>query len=267
MSNDPNPFAILTGASRGIGAGYARLLASQGYDLLLVSRNETRLTQLSHELETNHRIQAHVFSVDLAQPHAAHQLFVEGRRYRHTPDMLINNAGFGLYGEFVSHPLPRIQEMFHLHVQTVVESIRLFLPGMIERGSGTIINVASIAGMLPIPYFAEYAATKAFLLSFSEALAEEVHATGVHVQACCPGQTETDFHSSAGFRPSSLLPIQTAAQVAYTSLAALPKKHPMVTIGWQGKLAALLTKWVPRTVLTKAAGRITRQTTREGPIF
>ena len=206
MSNDLNPFAILTGASRGIGAEYARLLASRGYDLLLVSRDETRLTHLSRELETNHRIQAHVFIADLAQPDAAHQLFVESRQYRQTPDMLINNAGFGLYGEFVSHSLPRIQEMLHLHIQTVVESIRLFLPGMIERGSGTIINVASIAGMLPIPYFAEYAATKAFLLSFSEALAEEVHATGVHVQACCPGQTETDFHSSAGFRPSSLLP-------------------------------------------------------------
>ena len=170
---DVNPFAVVTGASRGIGAAYARLLASRGYDLLLVSRDEARLTHLSRELETNHRVQAHVFIADLAQPDAAHQLFVEGRRYRQTPDMLINNAGFGLYGEFVSHPLPRIQEMLHVHVRTVVESIRLFLPGMIERGSGTIINVASIAGLLPIPHFAEYAATKAFLVSFSEALAEE----------------------------------------------------------------------------------------------
>ena len=177
-----NPFTVLTGASRGIGAEYARLLASRGHDLLLVSRDETRLTHLSRELETNHRIQAHVFIADLAQPDAAHQLFVESRQYRQTPDMLINNAGFGLYGEFVSHSLPRIQEMLHLHVLTVVESIRLFLPGMIERGSGTIINVASIAGMLPIPYFAEYAATKAFLLSFSEALAEEVRA----YRRCCP---------------------------------------------------------------------------------
>ena len=199
---DVNPFAVVTGASRGIGAAYARLLASRGYDLLLVSRDEARLTHLSHELETNHRIQAHVFVADLAQPDAAHQLFVESRQYRQTPEMLINNAGFGLYGEFVSHPLPRIQEMLHVHVRTVVESIRLFLPGMIERGSGTIINVASIAGLLPIPHFAEYAATKAFLVSFSEALAEEVRPTGVVVQACCPGQTETDFHITSGFRPS-----------------------------------------------------------------
>ena len=260
-----NPFAILTGASRGIGAAYARLLASRGYDLLLVSRDETRLTHLSRELEANHGIQAHVFIADLAQPDAAHQLFVESRRYRQTPEMLINNAGFGLYGEFVSHSLPRIREMLHLHVQTVVESIRLFLPGMIERGSGTIINVASIVGLLPIPYFAEYAATKAFLVSFSEALAEETRETGVLIQACCPGQTETDFHDSSGFRPPGHLPMQTADQVAHTSLAALPNKGPVVTIGWQGKLTALAIKWLPRTFLVKSVGRITKLATRSGP--
>ena len=254
-----NPFAIVTGASRGIGAAYARLLASRDYDLLLVSRDGTRLTHLAREIETTHCIQAHVFIADLAQPDAAQQLFVESRRYRQTPDMLVNNAGFGLYGEFVSHPLPRIREMLHLHVQTVVESIRLFLPGMIERGAGTIINVSSIAGMIPMPYFAEYAATKAFLVSFSEALAEEVRPTGVVVQACCPGQTETDFHASAGFRPPTRLPMQTAAQVVHTSMAALSNKRPVVTIGWQGKLAALLTKWGPRSALIKTAGRITRR--------
>ena len=262
---DVNPFAVVTGASRGIGAAYARLLASRGYDLLLVSRDEARLTHLSHELETNHRIQAHVFVADLAQPDAAHQLFVESRQYRQTPEMLINNAGFGLYGEFVSHPLPRIQEMLHVHVRTVVESIRLFLPGMIERGSGIIINVASIAGLLPIPHFAEYAATKAFLVSFSEALAEEVRPTGVVVQACCPGQTETDFHITSGFRPSSLLPMQSADQVAHTSLAALPNKHPVVTIGWQGKLAAWTMKWLPRMFLIRTAGRLIRPGTGSGP--
>ena len=262
---DVNPFAVVTGASRGIGAAYARLLASRGYDLLLVSRDEARLTHLSHELETNHRIQAHVFVADLAQPDAAHQLFVESRQYRQTPEMLINNAGFGLYGEFVSHPLPRIQEMLHVHVRTVVESIRLFLPGMIERGSGTIINVASIAGLLPIPHFAEYAATKAFLVSFSEALAEEVRPTGVVVQACCPGQTETDFHGTADFRPPGRLPMQTADQVVHASLAALPNKGPVVTIGWQGRLTALAIKWLPRMFLIKTVGRITRLATRSGP--
>ena len=261
---DLNSFAVITGASRGIGAEYARVLGSRGYDLLLVSRDETRLMHLSRELQTNHHVRAHVFIGDLAQPDSAHQLFVESRRYRPTPDLLINNAGFGLYGAFASHPLPRVQEMLHLHVQTVVESIRLFLPGMMERGSGTIINVASIAGLLPIPYFAEYAATKAFLLSFSEALAEEVQSTGVYVQACCPGSTDTDFHESAKFRPSNPMGRQSVTQVVQASLSALRTKQPVVTVGWQGKLAVLLTKWGPRNTLVKMIGKRFRPPTQDG---
>ncbi len=257
-----NPFAVITGASRGIGAEYARVLATRGYELLLVSRDDARLAQLSRELETNARIRARVCIADLSQPHAAQRMFAESRRYRHTPDMLINNAGFGLYGEFVSHPLPRIQEMVRLHMQTVAESLRLFLPGMIERGSGAVINVASLAGLLPIPFFAEYAATKAFLLSLSEALAEEVRSTGVCVQACCPGPTETDFHAAAGVRPSGPFALQTAAQVVRESLAAIPGQRPVVTIGWQGALVAMLMKWIPKAVLVKMAGRRARATSR-----
>jgi len=262
MTTSDTPFAIITGASRGIGAEYAHVLASQGHDLLLVARDEERLTQLSHELETSHSIHAHVCVLDLAQSQSAHQLFAVARNYRQTPDLLINNAGFGLYGKFISHSLPRIQEMLQLHIQTVVESTRLFLPGMIERGSGSIINVSSIAGMLPIPYLAEYAATKAFLNSFSEALAEETQSTGVHIQACCPGQTETDFHASAGFLPSSPLSMQTASEVVRVSLAALQKNQTVVTIGWQGTLWSLLTKWVPKRVLMKEISRKTRRSLR-----
>ncbi len=257
-SSQQNPFVVITGASRGIGAEYARVLASQGYDLLLVSRDDARLAQLSRELETSARVQAHMCIADLAQPQAAHRVFAESRRHRHAPDMLINNAGFGLYGDFASHPLPRIQAMLQLHVHTVVESLRLFLPGMIERGSGVIINVASIAGMMPIPYLAEYAATKAFMLSLSESLAREVQSTGVSIQACCPGPTETDFHASAGFRPSNPLIRQTAAQVVHESLAAVRKKRSVVTIGWQGKLAAMAMKCVPNAILVSMAGQRAR---------
>ncbi len=258
MTTQSNPFAIITGASRGIGAEYARALAREGHDLLLVARNKERLLKLSHDLERDYAIRAPVYVLDLAQPDSAPRLFARAQTYRQTPDLLINNAGFGLYGAFASHPLPRIQQMLHLHIHTVVESIRLFLPGMIERGSGGIINVSSIAGMLPIPYFAEYAATKAFLITFSEALAEEVRTTGVRIQACCPGQTDTDFHASAGYRPSNPFGIQTAAQVVRESLAALKKNQSVVTIGWQGTLSSWLTKWVPRRILIKETGRRTR---------
>ena len=174
MTKSDNPFAIITGTSRGIGAEYARVLARQGFDLLLISRDQKRLAQFSRELEADYDVQAYIGILDLAKSGSAHELFAIARNYRETPDILINNAGFGIYGEFAFQPIKPIQQMLHLHLQTVVESIRLFLPGMIERRDGAIINVSSIAGMLPIPYMAEYAATKAFLISFSEALAEEV---------------------------------------------------------------------------------------------
>ncbi len=262
VSSSPqqNPFAIVTGASRGIGAEYARVLAGQGYDLLLAARDDARLAELSRELETNARVHVRMCIADLAQPHAAHHLFAESRRYRHTPDVLINNAGFGLYGAFVSQPLPRIQAMLQLHIQMVVESMRLFLPGMVERGSGVIINVASLAGMLPIPYFAEYAATKAFMLSLSEAVAREVRSTGVYIQVCCPGPTETDFHTSAGVHPAGPFSFYSATQVVRESLAAIRKKRTVVTIGRQGKLFAMLTKWIPKSVLVNLAGRRARLT-------
>ena len=197
--------------------------------------------------------------MDLAKSGSAHELFAIARNYRETPDILINNAGFGIYGEFAFQPMKPIQQMLYLHVQTVVESIRLFLPGMIERGDGAIINVSSIAGMFPIPYMAEYAATKAFLISFSEALAEEVKSTGVQIQAYSPGQTETSFHSLSGIKTKNPFPAQTTKDVVQMSLAALKKKQTFVTIGWQGKLSSVIAKWVPKKILLKAAGQIIKK--------
>ena len=259
MTKLDNPFAIITGTSRGIGAEYARVLARQGFDLLLISRDQKRLAQFSRELEADYNVQAYIGILDLAKSGSAHELFAIARNYRETPDILINNAGFGIYGEFAFQPMKPIQQMLHLHLQTVVESIRLFLPGMIERGDGAIINVSSIAGMLPIPYMAEYAATKAFLISFSEALAEEVKSTGVQIQACCPGQTETNFHSIAGFKPKNPFSIQTTTDVVQASLTALKKKQAFVTIGWPGKFSSIMTKWVPKKILIKAASQVIKK--------
>ena len=259
MTKSDNPFAIITGTSRGIGAEYARVLARQGYNLLLISRDENQLTQFSRKLEADCGIQASIGILDLAKPGSAHELLTIAQNYRETPDILINNAGFGIYGEFAFQPMKPTQQMLHLHLQTVVESIRLFLPGMIKRGGGAIINVSSIAGMFPIPYMAEYAATKAFLISFSEALAEEVRPTGVQIQVCCPGQTETNFHSTAGLKPKNPFTIQTATDVVQASLAALKKDKTVVTIGWPGKLFSVITKWVPKKFLIKAAGRIIKK--------
>lgn len=255
MDNHQRPFAIITGASRGIGAAYARSLAHRRFDLLLVSRDKGRLQALTTTLQTTSDVHVETAILDLAQPDAGHKLFLLGRQQRENVDLLINNAGFGMYGPFVDMPIPRIHEMLRLHVDTVVDSTRLFLPSMIERKTGAIINVASIAGFLPIPYIAEYAATKAFIISFSEALAEEVRPFGVSIQACCPGYTDTDFHLTAGAKPPIRLKAETAEKVVESSLRGLEKGRSHVTVGWQGRITEFLSRFFPRTILIRRAAK------------
>ncbi len=258
VQHGERPFAVVTGASRGIGAAYARALAAKGYDLLLLSRDKIRLDQLASDLISRHHGAVYPEAMDLAESGAAHRLYVAARQRRQHLDLLVLNAGFGLFGDFAAMPLPRVQEMLQLHIQMNVESIRLFLPGMIERRSGGIITVASLAGLFPVPYLAEYAATKSFLISFSESLAEEVRESGVRVQVCCPGSTATDFHATAGFRPKSPLKAHDPTQVVKASLAALESGPSLVTIGWEGRVMAWLARYLPRTLLAKAAARWTR---------
>ena len=261
-------FAVVTGASRGIGAEYAKALAADGYDLLLVARDEVLLKKLASELCERHGVVTHTEVIDLALPDAAQRLYVAARQRRDHVDLLINNAGFGAFGPFIDVPMPRIQEMLRLHVNTIVESLRLFLPGMVERSSGAVINVASTAGLLALPFMAEYAATKTFLITFSQALAEEVRPLGVRIQACCPGSTETDFHQTSGFRANNPLGSDTAAQVVSTSLAALDHGPVVIIIGWRGRLLRWLTRFMPATVMTRVAGRWLRQRqTRQGDSY
>ena len=253
--NHQRPFAVITGASRGIGAAYARAIAHRGYDILLVSRDETRLQVLATTLQHTFGVEIETAVLDLTLPDAGHQLYALSRHHRKHVDLLINNAGFGWFGSFVDMPLPLIQEMLRLHVNTVVDSTRLFLPSMIERKAGAIINVSSLAGLFPIPYMTEYAATKAFMISFSEALAEEVRNSGVHIQACCPGYTKTDFHQTAGATPRNPLKAQTAEQVVHVSLRGLDKGKTHVTVGWQGRFTDFLSRYFPRTLLIRMAGQ------------
>lgn len=249
------PFAMITGASRGIGAHYARALAARGYDLLLVSRDKARMEQLKSELLSQHAVSLDYEVIDLAQPDAAHRLYAAACRRRPALDLLVNNAGFGLHGDFVDLPMARIQEMLRLHVNTVVESVRLFLPGMIERRRGGIINVSSIAGLFPVPYLAEYAATKAFLIVFSEALAQEVRPFGVRIQVCCPGSTATDFHATAGFPPKSPFGAQDPAEVVAVSLKRLEHGPCLVLTHWSGRWMTFFSRVVPRSLLARAAAR------------
>lgn len=251
----PRPFAMITGASRGIGAHYARALAARDYDLLLVSRDKARMEQLQSELQSRHAVSLDCQVIDLAQPDAAHRLYAAARQRRPALDLLVNNAGFGLPGDFVDLPMARIQDMLRLHVNTVVESARLFLPGMIEHRRGGIITVSSIAGLFSVPYLAEYAATKAFLIAFSEALAQEVRPFGIRIQVCCPGFTATDFHATAGLQPKSLFRGQDPAEVVTVSLKRLERGPCLVLTHWSGRWTVFASRLIPRSLLARAAAR------------
>lgn len=250
----PPQFAVITGASRGIGAAYVEALAARGYALLLVGRDRERLEAVASRVK-GRAPEVFVEQLNLAQPGAAHRLYAAARDRRPVVDLLVNNAGFGLFGALTDTPLPRIQEMLQVHVAAVVETMRLFLPGMIERRSGAIINVSSVAGTFSLPYCAEYAATKAFLIRFTEAVAEEVRPSGVRLQVCCPATTETDFHVTAGFKPSHGFGSQSAEEVVAASLRALNRGRVVVPTGWRARGIMWLGRFGPSGLMARAAAR------------
>jgi hypothetical protein len=252
--------AVITGASRGIGESYARQFAARGYAVHLVARDAARLAQVASGIRSAHGVTVEEIVLDLAQPDAAERLYAEVRGRRKSPvQVLVNNAGFGLYGEFVDTPMPRIHEMLALHLTTVTKAIRLFLPEMRERRSGTIINVSSVAGLMPLPYVALYAATKAFMISLGEGLAGEAKSYGVYVQTCCPGRTATDFHVTAGMKdywaPAGG---QTADEVVAESLAALDRRQSFLITGRRNRLLMSMQSMLPRQVRLWAAARLLR---------
>src|SRR6267154_5169693 len=200
MNHWQGKWALITGASAGIGAALARELAAGGTNLVLTARRRERLAGLAGELTAKHNIRTLVCVADLAQPLGPQEIFSFTESKNIAVDLLVNNAGFGAYGEFHKTRLDRIVEMTQVNVTAVVHLTHLFLPGMIARGSGDILILASTASFQPVPYITVYAATKSFDLSFAEGLAEEVRQYGIRVCALCPGSTETEFHEVAGQR-------------------------------------------------------------------
>ena len=194
MSERPQQTALVTGASSGIGAEFARQLAARGYDLWLIGRREERLSALAAELRGRHAISAEPMVADLAQ--AAGVAAVEARiAGLASLALLVNNAGFGLGGAFVGRSRDDQAAMLNVHMVAPMRLTHAALPGMLARGAGGIINVASLAAFMALPGEANYCATKAYLVTFSRALAAEVRKKGVRVQALCPGFTVTEFHS------------------------------------------------------------------------
>ena len=249
---------LITGASTGIGAAFARKLAARGRNVLLVARSEDKLIALCNELGRLTSIRAQYVALDLRTPDAGAQLLEETKKRELEIDMLINNAGYGSMGDLVKLDLERELEMIQLNIRAVVDLTHRFLGPMRERKRGTIINVASTAAFQAVPYMSTYAATKAFVLSFSEAIGEENRAHGIHVMALCPGVTETNFFEAAKMDRPPMRTIQTPEEVVDAALRGLAREKRVVVSGWTNWLMVEAERFVPRSMVTKVAAKALR---------
>ncbi|HEV2521571.1 MAG TPA: SDR family oxidoreductase [Candidatus Acidoferrales bacterium] len=258
MNHWQDKWALITGASAGIGMAMARELAAGGTNLILTARRRDRLTGLAGELNAKHDIRTLVCVADLGQPLGPQQIFAFTEEKNIAVDLLVNNAGFGAYGEFHQVRLDRLIEMTQVNVTAVVQMTHLFLAGMIARRSGDILIVASTAAFQAVPYISTYAATKVFDLHFAEGLAEEVRQYGVRVCALCPGSTETEFFQVAGQRNHTRQTPESAEKVARVGLAALAAGKSSVISGFTNWLGAETVRFAPRRAVARIAGGIFR---------
>ena len=251
-------WALVTGASAGIGVALAQELAAGGTHLVLTARRQDRLEELARRLSKNYSIRAEVLAADLAKMEAPVEIFEFTRQKGLTIDLLINNAGFGQYGELTQVETQRLLDMVQVNCHAVVHLTRLFLSGMVERRRGDVLILASTAAFQAVPYVTTYAATKAFDLLFAEGLAEEMKPHGIRVCALCPGSTESEFHAVAQQEKFTQKHQETAEKVARTGLEALAGGKSYVISGTANYLGAHLQRLVPRRVVTRIAANMFR---------
>jgi short-subunit dehydrogenase len=251
---------LITGASSGIGEAFARKLTARGHNLLLVARSEEKLIALCNELGRIKSIRAQYVAMDLSRPEAPARLFEETQQRDLVVDLLINNAGFGSLGDFAKLDLARELNMIDLNIRALVELTHRFLAPMRERKGGSIINVASTAGFQPVPFMATYAATKAFVLSFSEALWEENRPYGIKVMALCPGVTETNFFAASQMQKPPGRIAQTPDDVVDTALRGLKRGRSHIISGLPNYLMVQSERLVPRSLIARLAGAVLRKT-------
>ena len=239
--------ALVTGASSGIGKAMARELASQGAHLILVSRSVHRLEQEAEDLKIRFGVKTHIFPADLSRPENCRELFEWTLKKNLQVDLLVNNAGLAHYGPFNDTRLEDTSAMLEVNIQALTHLTRLFLPEMLQRKTGGILNVASTAGFQPIPNLAIYAATKAFVLNFSEALWAECKSSGVRIFCLCPGNTLTRFHQAAGIDRQRMFFSASAPEVARFGLRKfLRSGRPSAIYGFWNKMMIYAERWVPR---------------------
>ena len=257
----PRHAALITGSSSGIGAELTSLFARDDYPLVLVARRAQRLEETAEALRRRHGIRVSVIAKDLSLPHAPEEIFSALQRAAVSVGVLVNNAGFGAHGPFAAGDVETELAQVQVNVTALTHLTRLFLPGMLERREGKILNVASTAAFQPGPLMAVYYASKAYVLSFSEALAHEVRGSGVAVTALCPGPTRTEFQARAGVGDTPLMRgrIMDARAVAEAGYAGLMRGRPLVIPGWRNRMLATLVRWLPRSVVADAVRSVQEQ--------
>ena len=253
------PTALVTGATSGIGLELATLLARDGHDVVLVARTRERLEVVARGLTEEFGIRATVFAADLSSPEAPAEIERELESRGLAADVLVNNAGFGVHGKFADTPIEHELEMIQVNVAALTHLTKLLLRGMLERRRGRILNLASTAAFQPGPLMAVYYATKAYVLSFSEALANEVKGTGVTVTALCPGPTITDFQRQAGIEGTALFTgplVMDAASAALAGYRGMMRGDSLVIPGVGNNILVQALRVTPRRVATAIARKI-----------
>ncbi len=258
MTRWSGKWALVTGASAGIGKALAEELARGGTNLVLTARRRERLKELAQTLATAHKIQTKIFVADLAEAGAPETIFQFTKEQGIEVELLINNAGFGAYGEFPTIETGKLTDMVQVNCTAVVHLTRLYLPEMVARKHGDVMIVASTAAFQSVPYISTYAATKAFDLLFAEGLAEEMKPHGVRVCALCPGSTESEFQEVAGqsHLAASMVNRETAEKVARTGLRALAAGKSYVISGLGNYFGVLGQRLVSRRFVARVAARM-----------
>lgn len=248
-----NKTAVVTGASSGLGVEYARELAKRGANLVLVARRKEALDALGQELIKSYGVAVNTIALDLSSATSGGKLMAELKKLKVETDILINNAGFGTAGRFAKEDREQVKDEITLNVLTLVDLTQAVLPGMLKRDSGVIVNIASTAAFQPVPGMAVYAATKAFVLSFTSAVWGETKNTGVRVLAVSPGATATNFFNVAGATPSgALAPVSDVIDTTFKALDAA-KSSPAVIVGGRNSAMARLSKLMPAKVVIGVA--------------
>lgn len=256
--------ALITGASSGIGLELARIHAAKGGNLVLVARSKSKLDELKNDLEKNYGVSVYVIGKDLSSLNAASEVYKEVKQQNINIDYLINNAGFGDSGLFFDSEWVKQEQMINLNITTLTHFTRLFLKDMVERKSGKVLNLASTASFQPGPTMAVYCATKAYVLSFSEAINNEVRESGVTVTALCPGATVSGFQAAASLEGSKLFEgkkLPSSKEVAEYGYRAMMKGKPMVIHGFKNSIMAHSIGFAPRSLVVKIARKILEKET------